>query len=116
MLYLISSGSYSDYSVCFLAKCKRKVDEGEFRTFWLEAIKQKTDYVDEKLGEVAKILGVPKESWMWDYAGIVGYEKFHEALGKVGYESLGEQGFFEKILIEQGFSILPFEEYNTDDF
>ena len=115
-IYLISSGSYSDYGICFLAETRKVVSEDEFRVYWLEAVKRKTEYVDNKLEAVAKCLGVAQQLNMYGYYQLVESDSVAKAMREVGYEHKGEVDFFEEILTEQGFSILSFEEYNVDDF
>ena len=116
MIYLISEGGYSDYGVCFLVECEREVEKSEFRTFWGEAKRRLTSYENTKLERVAEILGVAKQSSMYDYRTLVSAEEIREAYINVSYEFRKETGFFEEVLTENGFSILPFEEYNTDAF
>ena len=115
-IYLISEGAYSDYGVCFLAKSTRLVSEDELKVYWLEAIKRKTEYVDDKLEAMANYLGVAKQSYMYYYQTIVGWDIFSKAMEEVGYESRSETGFLKEVLTEHEISILPFEEYNVDDF
>lgn len=115
-LYLITQGEYSDYGVCFLAESSRMVSENEFREYWLEAVRRKTEYVDDKLEAVAKYLDVAKEAEMWNYGQLVGNDSVDKAMKAVGYEWKMEVDFFEEILAKQGFSILSFKEYNIDDF
>lgn len=117
IIYLISKGEYSDYDVCFLAESTKRVSEDEFRIYWLEAVKRKTEYVDGKLEAVAKYLGVNKQSSMYDYFPLVDRDLVAEAFKAVEYDCYrGEVSFFQDILIEKGFSILSHEEYNVDDF
>ena len=115
-IYLISEGAYSDYNVDFLVKSARVVSESEFRVYWLEAIKRKTEYVDSKLEAVAKYLGVTKQSSMYDYYHLVDGDSMSKAMKEAGYDYVGEADFFQEVLVEQGMSVLLFEEYNVDDF
>jgi len=116
MIYLISSGRYTDYGVCFLIESDRGINEDDFRVYWLEAIKRKTEYMDDKLECIAKYLNVPKQlSWK-------GYTQYYDntlvqkAMDEVGYEFKSEDNCLEEILTEQGFRVLPYTEYNVDDF
>ena len=115
-IYLISSGEYSDYSVCFLVKSVKVISGDEFRVYWLEAVKRKSEYMDNKLEAVAKYLGVDRQRGMYAYYELTSRDSTAEAMKKVGYEYKSEADFFEQVLAEQGMSILEFDEYNVDDF
>ena len=113
---LITAGEYSDYGICFLAETTKVVSENELRVYWLEAVKRKTEYVDDKLEAVAKYLGVAQQSSMYDYLHLVDDDSFAKAMKGAGYEYKSEVSFFEEILAKHGFNNLSFEEYNVDDF
>ena len=115
-IYLISSGSYSDYAVNFLMESTKVVSGDEFRKHWLEAVKRKTEYVDNKLERAAKYLGVARQSDIWSFREIVGADTWKKALDKIDYYYKSESEFLEEIFVEHGFTILSFEEYNIDDF
>jgi len=114
-IYLISSGEYSDYGVCFLVESTEVISKDKFRAYWLEAVQRKDEYMDRTLEAIAKYLGVAKKSSMSEYRSLVDADSFRKAMEKVGYSYKEKIDFFEEILAEVGFSILSFDEYNTDD-
>ena len=112
--YVITEGEYSSYTVCFIIQSDRKVEESEFRSYWLEAIKRKTSYVDSKLEEIAIYLGVERQKSVYEYSPIVGWDKFHMAECATGYEYISESAFFRDVLKERGFEVLNYSEINID--
>jgi len=124
--YVISRGSYSDYSIEYIVQSEKEISDEQFREYYLESIKRSTEFNDKQVAKLKDFLkrddllstnyftAFPRGA---NKGGSVevSYEKWEQFCREAGVET-NPGNWLEQVLIEDGITVLDYEEYNIDDW
>lgn len=118
--YVVSSGSYSDYSITFIFKAPKELTQTQIKQYYLEGVKQSSDFEDkqnEKLAKILKLDKVNSTNYFNDRKLSAGlsFQEWEKLLKDGGVEQ-NPHDWLVKILTKNGCEIISYEEFNMDDW